>query len=310
VGGGIDGNYAYVLQNHVFLGTGPATYNDPNITVTIGTDPRTDGKLYTFCKRANVVLATGRSHLVFRNLIADETVANDGASQGYGMRAEGSTDILFENCEALRCGRHNMASINSDQVTFRGCHVAYVAPNINAGNSLYVSYADANLSAASSASVYENCTADNQSGYDFYDGHSQNGKPLHVIFIGCNSSDSKFYCDSNVGGTYAFTNCTLQAGRIEIWAPNAIVDGCTFMGNAFIDDWANNCTFQNNLFAGVNPGESGCFIIRPGVQGAVFAPLWRVAAIASPFMAAHRPRKYTGISSRAGRSPMVEAQRT
>jgi hypothetical protein len=263
IGAGIDASYAYVLQDHVFLGAGPATYNNPNVTITNSSDPRTDGKVYTFCKRANVILANGRSHLVFRNLIADETAANpDGASQGYGIRAEGSTDILFENCEALRCGRHNMASINSDQVTFRGCHVAYVAPAVNGGSSLFVSYADANLSASSSHSVYEDCTADNQSGYDFYDGHSQDSKPLHVAFINPTSTESKFYCDSAAGGSYVFTNGLLMNGRIEMWTPNCIIDGVTFTNTAFIDMWASGATIQNCLWSNVTPGEVACILMR------------------------------------------------
>jgi hypothetical protein len=267
VGAGFDANYAYVLQNHVFLGAGPASYNSPNVTVSIGTDPRTDGKLYTFCKRANVVASNGKSHIVFRNLIADETVANDGASQGYGMRAEGSTDILFENCEALRCGRHNMACINSDYVTFKGCYVAYVAPAINAGNSLFVSYCDGNLAASSSHSVYENCRADNQSGYDFYDGHSQNGKPMFVTFINPTSAESKFYCASDTGGQYAFTNGTLNAGRIEMWTAGCIIDGVTFKGNAFIDMWATNATIQNCVWDNVNAGEVAGVLVRSGSVG-------------------------------------------
>lgn len=134
IGSGIDASYAYVLKDHAFIGTGPATYNNPNVDIVSDTDPRTDGRLYTFCKRANVIYSNGKNYLVFRNLVADETAANpDGASQGYGIRAEGSRNVLFENCEALRCGRHNFGCINSDQVTFRGCTERLWEAGLSAG---------------------------------------------------------------------------------------------------------------------------------------------------------------------------------
>jgi hypothetical protein len=111
----------------------------------------------TVCTRGNVVFSNRKNHLVFRNLVADETA---GAVQGYGMRAEESIDVTFEDCEALRCGRHNFAAINAHQVTFRRCRSAYVAPK--ADNSLYVSYADGGAPVAKCDTLYEDCSSDHE----------------------------------------------------------------------------------------------------------------------------------------------------
>jgi len=56
----------YVLQNHQFLGKGPATYASPTLTISSPTDPRSDGKVYTVCVRGNVIASNGGDHLVFR----------------------------------------------------------------------------------------------------------------------------------------------------------------------------------------------------------------------------------------------------
>ena len=117
--------------------------------------------------RGNEVWSNGKNHLVFRNLTADETAANDAnnASQGYGMRAEESIDVTFDTCQAFHCGRHNMAAINAHLVTFLNCYCAYGAPHVDQGNSIYVSFADSTqLPAGVTAcdSTYNTCSADHQ----------------------------------------------------------------------------------------------------------------------------------------------------
>ncbi len=270
VGPGIDPGYAYPLCDHAFIGKGPATYHDGVIDVALESDPRSNGKLYTFCRRGNTVTSGSMSHLVFRDLVADETAANpDGAQQGYGMRADTSSDVLFERCEALRCGRHNFGCINSDQVIFRGCHAAYVAPMVPGENSLYVSYADTNCVAPTSTSSYEGCTGEHQQKtdggtYNFFDGHSQDGHPLHVTFTKVVSNDGKFYCDSFAGGTYSFHGCTIGGGRIEGWTDHLVVENTVFSGSAFIDSWKNALVVENCVWDQVTPGETACILLRDG----------------------------------------------
>jgi len=113
-------NYAYniadkadsALQDHAFI---PSAWINGILIITVSSNPITDGKVYTACTRGNVLYSAHRNHLVFRNFIIDETAGqiSDGAVGGYGIRIEGSTDVVLEYCEAYRCGRHHIAAINS-----------------------------------------------------------------------------------------------------------------------------------------------------------------------------------------------------
>jgi len=86
----------YVLEDHHFLGADPAAYADPTLTIEPAGDPRDNGKVYTVCVRGNVLFSNGKSHLVFRGLVTDETAGQmaDGTVQGYGIRIEGGSDVL------------------------------------------------------------------------------------------------------------------------------------------------------------------------------------------------------------------------
>jgi len=172
----------FVLLDNQFLGDGPAQYNSPTLTIASPTNPQTDGRLYTVCVRGNVIFSHFQSHLVFRNLVVDETAGEiaSGGVQGYGVRIEGSIDVVVEDCDALHCGRHNFASINSDQITFRGCHAEFVAPQMAGGNTLYVTYCDVNAASKTSCTaVYEACTAGKGA---FYTEHNAGGPVPHSTF--------------------------------------------------------------------------------------------------------------------------------
>jgi len=167
------GKYSYTLslqadsalQDHAFI---PSTCIARTLTITTNTDPRTDNKAYTACLRGNVIFSNRKNHLGFRNLIVDETAGqlNEGVVQGYGVRIEGSTDVLLENCEALRCGRHNFAAINSTRFVGRHLISSYVVPNMPGDNTAYVSYADAGAPVAKCTSEWDDISAT----------HLENGK--------------------------------------------------------------------------------------------------------------------------------------
>ena len=258
----------YVLQDNQFLGTTHATYNDPTLTITSPTDPRSDKKLYTACVRGNTVFNCYQSHLVFRNIVVDETAMwMEGNNQGYGFRIQGCTDVLVENCEALHCGRHNFGLINAHQVLLRNCHAAYGAPNYDGGNTLYVSYADRGAPVPKCDTAYENCTAE----------HEEDGKGGKWGFIVTHGD--------NVGST-ALTNCTMHSGaafmsspvfihggtldndRVTSHGSGTVVEGVTFKNNAMIDLFNNsqdniiqNCVWQN-----VSPAETACILMRSGAH--------------------------------------------
>jgi hypothetical protein len=257
----------YALQNHQFIGTGPVVYNNPTLTIASGTDPRTDGKLYTVCARGNVIFNNFRDHLVFRNLVVDETAGepNDGNNQGYGIRIQGCTDVIVEDCEAYRCGRHNVGIINATGFIGRRIIAGYAAPSYPGDNSIYVSYADAGAPVAKCEHQWIDCVSD----------HAENGQGGFY---------AAFQCHGDHQGRLTFTNfhanslvalqlgpATMKGGvlsrtaRLSNWGADILVDGMTFKDKAFMDQWASGGTFQNCVFENISGQESGCFLFRAGV---------------------------------------------
>lgn len=257
----------YALEDHRFLGAGPAACAGGTLTIEPSGDPRANGKVYTVCARGNVISSNGKSHLVFRDLAADETAGQmaDGTVQGYGIRIEGGTDVLVEGCEARRAGRHHFGCINASEVTFRRCDAQYAAPRVPGGNTFYVSYADGHAPVPRCTSVYEECTADhleNGAGgaYDFFVSH---GDRLGAIAFRNVTIRSKA---SFMSSPVTVTGGTVEGGRLELWGPGTVVDGVTFRNKAFIDQWASGGTFQNCRFVDVDPAETACLLFRDGAR--------------------------------------------
>jgi hypothetical protein len=93
---------AALLSNHEFLLPGTWSWADGVLKAKPGT--------YTACVRVDPVHSNGKNHLVFRDLVADESA---DARDGYGFRVMGSDDVRLEDCEAYRAGRHHFGTINS-----------------------------------------------------------------------------------------------------------------------------------------------------------------------------------------------------
>src|SRR5579871_3504189 len=108
-----------------------------------GRDPRTDKRLYTACVRVDCIHSNGKNHLVFRDLIGDESA---DPRDGYAFRVMGSDDVRLDNCEAYRAGRHHFGTINSTRFVGKGLFCAHAMPNIPGGATFYVSFSDASRS--------------------------------------------------------------------------------------------------------------------------------------------------------------------
>ena len=143
LGGGI---YSYamatpvyaVLVNHGFLNysfgqyagnvAGSWSYDGRNVYVNSpNSDPRYDGNAYTAVERDDVVYSNYQSHLVFSNLVVDESARYDD-NGGYGFRVMGSTDVQVTGCEAYHAGKHHFGVINSTGFVGRDLVAAYAAP--------------------------------------------------------------------------------------------------------------------------------------------------------------------------------------
>jgi hypothetical protein len=240
----IDTEADNALADHAFI---PSTWANGTLTITTTTDPRTDGKTYTACTRGNVLFSNGKSHLVFRNLVIDETAGqiNEGADQGYGIRIENSKDVLLDSCEAYRAGRHNIAVINSTEFVGKHLKAAYAMPNMPGDNTAYVSYSGAEANFDHCTSEWDDITAD----------HMEDGKGGQYLTFVSHGDKQGLITMKNVTATNKISfmsgpvivkgGTLKENASIENWGTGVLIDGVTLLDSSAIDQWASNGTIQN-----------------------------------------------------------------
>lgn len=232
------------LCDQVFI---PSVWAAGKLTITSSTDPRSDGKVYTACLRGNVLFSNRRNHLVFKNLIVDETAGQltDGVVQGYGIRIEGSTDVLLESCQALRCGRHNFAVINSTGFVGRHLISSGAVPQMPGDNTAFVSYADAGAPVAKCSSEWDDIKAD----------HLDNGRGgQYLTFVSHGDNQGLITLENSeltnkasfMSGPVIVKHTTLRANAsIENWGKGVLIDSVTLLDSSAIDQWGSGGTIQN-----------------------------------------------------------------
>lgn len=288
-----------VLINHnrflidIFAGGANAPNNPPKVardpkdtpycwkwsggTLTIsaapGDDPRTDGKLFSLCKRDNAICngdqATGvyHNHLVFRNLVVTETANEGGSSQGYGVRIEGDghstgVDITVDGCESYYAGRHSFAAIDASQVKFKNCIAAYPMPNVIDGYTAYVSFGNQGPN-GTETSQYDHCVghhlADTWNPGDFeYEVFVDHGSSLRSVVLndmqaqGNGSGDGDDWTlDSAGNATVSVQGGLLSNGRLDANGTGIHVDGLKITGpGGELDAACTNSVFQNMVVTG------------------------------------------------------------
>ena len=232
------------LINHVFV---TCSWNGGVLTITSDTDPRTDGKVYTACVRGNSIFSNAKNHLVFKNLIVDETAGqlNKGEVQGYGVRIEGSTNVTMEDCEANRCGRHNFGVINTTGFVGRRLNAEFAHPNTPGGNTFYVSYADGGAPNPQCTSQYIDCTAshleDGKGGqYPFFVSHGEKLGEILFQNVKANGKISVMSAPCRVVGGTLYGN-----GSFENFGAKVLIDGLTLKDSAAIDQYGSDGIIQN-----------------------------------------------------------------
>jgi hypothetical protein len=222
---------------------------------TGGSDPRTDGRTYSVCLREDVILSNYRSHLVFSDLVGDESA---NATGGYVFRIIGSADVVLQNCEAYHGGRHLFGVINSTGFVGKGLYAAYAMPQSD--TTFYVSYSDALQGRSGDTSQYINCTGDHfeNPGARNYQIFYNHGTGLGPVLIQNMVSHGGML---SVGQESTATSVTIKGGLIEeapleVFANNVMVDGITIRGqDAVIDNYGSDNVFQNVLLNS-NPQNS------------------------------------------------------
>ncbi len=276
-----NGLYAYsistpvtaALVNHTFFLTTPTgnavdlanSWSYSGATLIINSpdsDPRVDGNVYTAVVRQDAIFSNYMNHLVFRNLVADETAAAD---QGYGIRIQNSTDVLVDSCEAYRAGKHHIASINSTQFVGANLYAAWAMPgqsrvgasSIDPAVSAYVAYGDNTVSLPNQTSVWRNCVWDHpvdpQNSVNYYAFFTHGAKITSVLLDNMSSLGASLTINNtdNPSAQVQLRSGLIQNARLEAYGQSTLVDGVHISGSGgSLRMGGTNSTFQNILLEG------------------------------------------------------------
>ncbi|BDI32103.1 hypothetical protein CCAX7_41540 [Capsulimonas corticalis] len=286
-----------VLANQQFLidifngGTGDGSVvRDPSSTAncwkwsggvltisTSGSNPNTNGVQYDVCVRDNVICNGNQltsnytKNLVFRNLVVDECGSNQNPTLGYGVRIEGDgvntgVNVLVDGCEVYRYGRHGFAVIDGSNVTFNSCYCAYPMPNVQTGQTAYVSFGNQGPN-LSETSYYNNCIAEHQADTwggrnDFeYEAFTDHGNSLQSVTLnnfqaidtGGDGTGDNCTFDGASGAVVTVNGGICYSAQVNTLGPNVVVNGMTITGPyASMDIAGSGNTIENCLIAGTN----------------------------------------------------------
>jgi hypothetical protein len=286
-----------VLANQSFLidifngGTGDGSVvrdpsNTPNcwkwsggvLTIsTSGANPNTNGVQYEVCVRDNVICNGNQltssfySNLVFRNIVVDECGSNQNPTLGYGVRIQGDgvntgINVLVDGCEVYRYGRHGFAVIDGSNVTFNSCYCAYPMPNVQTGQTAYVSFGNQGPN-LSETSTYNNCIAEHQADTwngrgDFeYEAFTDHGNSLKSVTLnnfqaidsGGDGTGNNCTFDGASGAIITVNGGVCYNAQVNTLGPNVTINGMNIMGPyASMDIAGSGNVIQNCLITGTN----------------------------------------------------------
>lgn len=257
-----------VLANHEFLKPGSWSWSNGVLTVA-GANPRGDGRFYTACVRVDPVHSNGKNHLVFRDLVADESA---DARDGYGFRVMGSDDVRLEDCEAYRAGRHHFGAINSTRFVGLRLHCEHAMPNCPGGATFYVSFSDP--SRKGDTHEWIDCSAAHlenpgQRNYQIFYDHGEGLGGIEIRNMasrgGMLSVGSSATCPVTVRGGL------IEDASLECFGSHLKVDGLTLRGNSSVDQFGTDGVFENMLVAvepknGGPTGHGSAFLFREGAK--------------------------------------------
>jgi hypothetical protein len=234
---------------------------------TGGVAPAQDGRLYTAAVREAPVDSNGKSNLVFRDLIVDESASYNG---GYAFRIQDSDNVTLENAEAYRAGKHHFGVINSNNFVGKGLYSAVALPDQGLGGATaYVAYSGAGRTHDNSKWI--DVVAENMNGP--YPAFYTHGEGVGDILI-------KNMTARNTGLAIA-TEGTNQTVRIEggliengmttLYGDHVTMDGVHITGpDSTISIQGDDNVLQNLLMTGARPA-TGFFtaIADAGVDNTV-----------------------------------------
>jgi len=237
---------AALLAEHEFLAPGSWSWANGVLTAKPGT--------YSACVRVDPIHSNGKNHLVFRDLVADESA---DARDGYGFRVMGSDDVRLEDCEAYRAGRHHFGTINSTNFVGLRLRCAVAMPNCPGGATFYVSFSDPGRKGDThqwidcSGSQFQN---PGQRNYQIFYDHGEGLGP--ILIQNMTSRGGMLSIGSSATAPITIKGGLIEDATLEIFGDHAHVDGLTLGGNGGVDHFGSDSLFENLLVL-VEPKNGG-----------------------------------------------------
>ncbi|MBI3854506.1 MAG: hypothetical protein HY293_02315 [Planctomycetes bacterium] len=237
---------AALLADHQFLMPGTWSWANGVLTAKPGT--------YTACVRVDPVHSNGKNHLVFRDLVADESA---DARDGYGFRVMGSDDVRLEDCEAYRAGRHHFGTINSTNFVGLRLKCAMAMPHCPGGATFYVSFSDP--ARKGDTHQWIDCSAEEfenpgQRNYQVFYDHGEGLGPL--LIQNMTSRGGMLSIGSSSTAPITVKGGLIEDATLEIFGDHVHVDGLTIKGNGGVDNFGSDGLFENLLVL-VEPKNGG-----------------------------------------------------
>jgi hypothetical protein len=237
---------AALLQDHQFLAAGAWSWADGTLKAKPGS--------YTACVRVDPVHSNGKNHLVFRDLVTDESA---DVKDGYGFRVMGSDGVRLEDCEAYRAGRHHFGTINSTNFVGLRLKCATAMPAIPGGATFYVSFSDA--ARKNDTHQWIDCSAEHlenpgQGNYQVFYDHGEGLGP--ILLQNMISRGGKFSVGSSSTAPITIKGGLIEDASLEVFGDHLHVDGLTLKGNSAVDLFCSDSLLENMVVA-VDPKNGG-----------------------------------------------------
>jgi hypothetical protein len=237
---------AALLADHQFLLPGTWSWANGLLKATPGA--------YTACVRVDPIHSNGKNHLVFRDLVADESA---DARDGYGFRVMGSDDVCLEDCEAYRAGRHHFGTINSSNFVGLRLKCAVAMPHCPGGATFYVSFSDP--SRKNDSHQWIDCSAERfenpgQRNYQIFYDHGEGLGP--ILLQDMTSRGGMLSLGSSKTAPITVKGGLIEDATLEVFGDHVHVDGLTIKGNGGVDNFSSDGLFENLLVV-VDPKNGG-----------------------------------------------------
>jgi hypothetical protein len=242
---------------------GSWSFANGNLTInSINSDPRTDGKIYEAVVREDVIATNAQKHILIQNLVSDETARYGG---GYAFRIEQSEDVVINNCEAYRAGKHHFGVINSTGFVGKNLYAAFAMPGQHwqpgDSASAFVSYGDQTGVAMQTSewnnTVWEHAEDPQSAGNNYYAffTHGPNIGSVKIRNMVSRQGNLSISNGDSPSATVSLSGGWIDNGRLEVDGSGIVVDGIHISGeNGTIDFIGHNLTLQNSLIEGTNLG--------------------------------------------------------